>query len=498
VSKFSKDYIKFGVPILFFIIIAWFLLTFRITDVPPGINGDEAAIGYSAILVSKTGHDETGRLLPLFTTVLKSDDWKQPVTFYSEVLAFRLFGPSYFLLRAVSVVYVLVGGVLIFFLVKELLDYKMAFVSLFIYITIPIIMIQSHLALENIAPVPFVALWLLMLAKYKNKKSIRYILIAGFSLGVSLYSYFGFRLITPVLSFMTMCLILYLNDVKLKKNLKHIFIFCLIILPFVLLMIAVKNQYPGAIFGYGRVNKVASYQELAMPFLSSFDPTFLFIKGDDTPYHSTGKQGMFLMATLPLFVLGILKIAQKKDPFLVFILMVFFFSPILYSFVPAVHRASRLLVLVPSFVVIATLGFEVLFTLKNKFWKLILIAIITLLLMLNYHDFLNDYWYEYPKRVRSDFLKPIHLAFDKLQKISTTENLEPFYQSQLELSDIITYKFFEKVYFPKGLEQWSPSGPMPEKSAAIVHESITKEISNENLRVIKFDNYDFAILINDK
>lgn len=495
-SKFSKA-IKLGVSIAFFITISWFLLTFRITQVPPGINGDEAVIGYSATLVSKTGHDETGRLLPLFTTVLKSDDWKQPVTFYSEVLAFSLFDPSYFLLRAVSVIYVLVGGVLIFFLTKELLDFKMAIVSLFIYITIPIIMIQSHLALENIAPLPFVALWLLMLIKYKNKKSIRYLMITGLSLGISLYSYFGFRLITPVLSFMTICLILYLNDLKIKQSLKPIFIFCLTVLPFILLIIAVKNQYPGALFGYARPNRIASYQELVMPFLSSFDPTFLFITGDTTPYHSTGRHGMFLIATLPLFVLGIFKIIQKRDPFLLFILMVFFFSPILYSLVPSVHRASRLLVLVPPYVCIATLGFQILLTLKNKFWKVVLPAIITLFLILNYGEFLNDYWYKYPKRVRNDFSKPIHLAFDKLQKISITEDLKPFQQYQVGLSDTTAYKFFEKVYFPKGLEQWSPSGPMPNRSAALVHESITKEKINAKLQVIKFDNYDFAILINN-
>lgn len=497
-NKILKDNIRLFVTITLFIIIAWFLFTFRLTQVPPGINGDEAVIGYSALLVSQTGRDEANRFLPLFTTVLKSDDWKQPVTFYAEVLAFRLFGPSFFLLRAVSAVFAIAGGLLIFFVVKELLDFKMAFVSLFIYISIPIIMIQSHLALENIAPVPFVALWLLMLAKYKSEKNIRYIFIAGISIGISLYSYFGFRLIAPVLSIMTVCLLWYLNDFKnIKKSLKPTSIFCLTVLPFVLLMILVRNQYHGAIFGYGRPSRIVSYQELAEPFLSAFDPAFLFIKGDITPYHSTGRHGMFLLATLPLFSLGIIKIIKKKDPLFLFIMMVFFFSPILYSFVPAVHRASRLLVFIPSFVVIATMGFQVLFTLKNKFWKLTLSALIILLLIFNYSEFLNDYWYEYPKRVRNDFLKPIHLAYEKLQQISTKDKLKPFYQIEMVPPDITAYKFFEKVYFPKGLEHRSLDGSISEKSVAMVHESFAKEVMNEKLQKIGFDNYDFAILINN-
>ncbi len=492
-----KNIIKLMAVILALVIIGWFLFTFRITQVPPGINGDEADIGYSAALVSQTGHDALGRLMPLFTTALKPDDWKQPVSFYSEVLAFYLFGPSFFILRAVSVGFALAGGVLIFLLVKELLDFKMAVIGFLIYISIPIIMIQSHLALENIASVPFVALWLWMLAKYKKDKKIRFLFVAGISMGISLYSYFGFRLIVPVLSVMTIYLLWYLSSFKNIKSLKPISIFCLTVAPFVIIMVLVKNQYPGAMFGYGRPSKIVSYQELAEPFLSSFDPTFLFIRGDITPYHSTGRHGMFLLATLPLFSLGIFKIIQKKDPFLLFVLMVFFFSPLLYSFVPALHRASRLLVLIPPFVVIATVGFKTLLTIKNKFWKLTLSTVIILLLLINYNEFLNDYWYEYPKRVRNNFMKPIHLAFEKLQQISIKNNLKPLYQSDFVPSDIAAYKFFEKVYFPKGLEYWSPNSPIPDKSVLIVHESVAKEESNKKLQKIKFDNYDFAVLVNN-
>ncbi|MDP3758135.1 MAG: hypothetical protein Q8Q86_00290, partial [Candidatus Daviesbacteria bacterium] len=89
--------------LLLFFIFGWFLFTFRILDVPPGINGDEAVIGYNAALVARNGFDSNGKFLPLFTASAGSRDWKQPVTFYSTVLAFRIFGTTYFVLRAVSV-----------------------------------------------------------------------------------------------------------------------------------------------------------------------------------------------------------------------------------------------------------------------------------------------------------------------------------------------------------------------------------------------------------
>src|SRR3989338_7375851 len=106
--------------LIVFSIIGWFLFTFKILDVPPGINGDEAVIGYSSTLIARTGHDSDGRFLPIFTTI-SWPDWKQPVTIYSTVLFFKAFGISYFNLRVVSVLFVLISGMITFFLIKEIL-----------------------------------------------------------------------------------------------------------------------------------------------------------------------------------------------------------------------------------------------------------------------------------------------------------------------------------------------------------------------------------------
>ena len=162
---------KTVIILLTFCLAGWFLFTYKLTDVPLGINGDEAAIGYVSSLIAKTGYDSNSKFLPLFTTI-SWPDWKQPVTVYSTVAAFKLFGISYFNLRAVSVFFVLLSGIIIFFLTREIFNEKFAALSLLIYSTIPIIMIQSHLAIENIAPLPYVAFWLWMLIKYsKDRKN---------------------------------------------------------------------------------------------------------------------------------------------------------------------------------------------------------------------------------------------------------------------------------------------------------------------------------------
>ena len=100
--------------LIVFYLVGWFLFTYKLTDVPPGINGDEAVIGYLSSQISKTGY-VNGKFLPLFANI-SWPDWKQPVTLYSTVAAFKIFGISYFNLRAVSVFFVLISGTFIFFL----------------------------------------------------------------------------------------------------------------------------------------------------------------------------------------------------------------------------------------------------------------------------------------------------------------------------------------------------------------------------------------------
>ncbi len=499
-KNLNKILIKnLGILIFFaiFYIVAWFFFSYRITDVPPGINGDEAAIGYNAALVARTGYDQSGRFLPLFISAFDLTDWKQPITFYSTVLAFKLFHPSYTVLREVSVVLILISATLIFLLSRELLGKTASYISLIIFITIPAILIQSHLALENIAPVPFVILWLWMLIKYRKNFRSRYIILSAFFLGIGLFTYPGMRIIVPVYIVLTIALIYYLNFKKgfnkiVRENIK----FLITVSIFPIFMFSVKNQYPGAILAYNRPHSIPTYQEFILPYISSFDPSFLFIQGDSTPYHSTGKQGVFLLATLPVFVLGLFKIARKKDPILVFLLLTFLFTPLLYGLAASMHRGSRLLVLLPLFTLISTVGFLFVMSINKRWIKFLGCAAVIALIYLNYTDFVRDYWYEYPNRIKSDFSKPYQLVFEKAYNLSKLDNLTPYIQSDFRKQDLIAEDFFEQVYFPNKLSLWQDNQPLPENSVIIVSDFILAK--NKDINQIKIGDGYFGVLINSR
>ncbi len=72
------------------VLIAAALRLNRLTDVPPGVNRDEASIGVTAYSLMTTGKDEYGRFLPL--SFESFGDWKLPLYIYTAIPFVKLFG----------------------------------------------------------------------------------------------------------------------------------------------------------------------------------------------------------------------------------------------------------------------------------------------------------------------------------------------------------------------------------------------------------------------
>lgn len=444
---------------------AFLLLSYRLEEVPMGLSVDESSIGYNATLISKTLHDQNGRLLPFFVLTINGQDWKQPVTIYTTATIFKLISPSLYSLRLVSVLVALFSLCLIYLLVSRLVNPSIGYVAGFIFLTIPMITIHSHLAQENIMPLPFVLIWLISLLYFWKNQRWRYLILAGISLGIGFYSYKSMRLIVPIWSVLT-CIYLILTEYQKKKYLslllfKPALIFTLSILPFFAITPWLEFKYAGAVFDNKQTN-FRNYYDFFFPYLSSFDPAYLFIKGDITIWHSTDRHGMFLLPTLPLFIIGCYQ-AWRKKGFWLLILMSFFTAPLLFGFVDSVHRFSRLLAIIPSFVALCSLAIYSLWQNKNKLSMAVLIFILISNILI-YHDFINYYWYDYAKLSRPAFSPGVDPTYRQLAKISKKFELTPFIESSIYINDRENAQFFEVAYFEKPLKHWQAEEPLPPDS----------------------------------
>lgn len=437
---------------LLMVALAWFLLSYKITDVPPGINQDEASIGYNSNLITNTGYDENGRVFPLFVLTF-GGDWKQPITIYATALTFKLFGPSYFNLRSVSVVFAIISTLIIFLLSKEIWGARWAMVTVGLFITTPIVVIQSHLALENIALVPFVLLWIWMLYHYQKFRKLSFLVVAGVSLGLGFYTYKGMRIVVPVLYLISFIYLL-IQESSWRRALRPILIYSLALAPLIIVLFFVKKEYPGAIFGAERPQVISSYQQLLLPILSNYDLSFLYLKGDSTPYHSTGRHGVFLISTLPFFLIGVYHSFRQKNGFMLLMVSIIFLSPVLYGLVGAVHRASRLMMIVPSYILLTTFGLYYLYQIIQNSWRRIAFVTLGGLMLVSSADFFGDYWFDYPIRAREHFPSVAHLGYSWLYSNSSSLNLTAYIQGGIESKEGMAGVFFRDVYFPGGLAVW--------------------------------------------
>src|SRR5260221_10639040 len=88
--------------LLLIIFIAACLRFWQLGQVPTGPNWDEAALGYNAYSVLKTGKDEYGTFLPL--SLRSYDDYKPPLYMYLTVPSVAMFGLNLWSTRLPSVI----------------------------------------------------------------------------------------------------------------------------------------------------------------------------------------------------------------------------------------------------------------------------------------------------------------------------------------------------------------------------------------------------------
>jgi 4-amino-4-deoxy-L-arabinose transferase-like glycosyltransferase len=440
------------------------LLSFRITDTPMGLTADEAAFGWNAILLSRTGYDENGAHFPIFVNSLDQKDWRQPWTQYYLVAFFKFFGASIYNLRISSVVLILLSALLLYRITADLIGPGTALVAYILFITTPIIFMHSHLGLDNIMPLPFVLIWLISIYRYSKIPGTKYLVIAGLSLGASFYSYKGMRATVPVWAALTCFYILFLRyrpKINIFRLLSYSLPFALSLLPFFLIIPYLSHTYPGSIFGGARP-KFDNIYDFLYPYLSHYDLTFLFIKGDDLLFHSTRFHGMVLISTLPLFFVGLYQTIRQKN-FWTFITLSFFTGPLLYGFVESVHRASRIISLVPLYILICSLGFKTLFSLK---FHRLLITLLVVIAAFNFFDFTKYYWYTYPKFTENIFgnMKS-NATYKEFSRLANDMGLVPY------INHDVHDGFIEAIYFPKPLNQIIGDSVPPPGSIYLTHHS---------------------------
>lgn len=471
---------KFKTPTQFIILlvvitITGLLLSYKLLEIPRGLTIDEASLGYNAILLAQTGHDETGRQLPIFTLTINGTDWKQPITQYYLTALFKTFHPSIFLLRFSSVIIAIISTIIIYITTLQLFKApKIAIFSIVIFLTSPLVVLHSHLATENIMPALFTSLWLLFIIIYSKKPKPILLIASALSLGLGFYSYKGMRAIVPIWTLISIPYIYTTTKINQNKRslspLKAIAVFIIFLLPFFIIIPTLEKHYAGAIFDSQNHQHPQSLVQFFYPYLSTFDPSFLYIKGDTLLEHSTHRHGMFLATTLPLFLYSIYKIIKQKTATGIFLITAFFSTPLLYGWVGSTYRASRLLALTPIYSLIIAIGYAH-YLKQNHLKSAIKQSILVVFLIFftwNLTSFLTYYWNDYPKLLENKLSGlEQRYSIQTLAQEAKKRKLRPYISGPLYQANTQTFQLFELIYFKQPINKLPDNQTLPADSILI-------------------------------
>lgn len=508
----SKSLLKSRAVLLIGILLLAFLLRFyKLGEIPPGVNRDEASIGYTAYSLLKTGQDEYGETLPL--SFKSFGDWKLPIYIYLTIPFVKVFGISEISVRAVSAIAGTMTVVLTYFLVREIINSKglkrvdaglnigkvrkeNVDVEKIALLTTGLLAASPwHIHLSRVESESNLAVFLITLAVLLFLKSLKrwngLIILSSLLFSLTYFTYHGNHVFTTLLlfgllvifkkemprnriTFASALIFLFLTGFILSKTLFSADITKLsgisifgdpalvhkqIELP--------RNEHgnPQSFFSRVLHNKVIfALERFGQNYIKAFSAEFLFIKGGTNSAHNIKDFGNMYLVEAPFLLLGILYLVvlHRRRRFsretTLFIFWWFLIAPIASSITKDAPHTNRMFAVFPILPLITAFGIFCLLNIisEHKFFKKIVTLGISIIFLLNISIYLDRYFIHFPIREGENW----GIAYKKLSKFLENQdgNYNEIIISRPRESPyifLLFYQQYDPTLFRRAI-QWYP------------------------------------------
>lgn len=412
------------IRLLLIFAIALFLRFYRLGEIPVGLYSDEAAIGYNAYSIIKTGRDEFGINFP--SNFKSFNDFKPPVAIYLVAVSEFFFGFTDWAVRFPSAILGSLGVFSIYALARQLgLSKTLSILTAGLMAINPWNILFSRSVMEvGIANVLLITAIICFLAGLK--KPI-FLLLSTLLMVLSFYTYHASLLFIPLLLF-----ILILSNLKKLLEYKKWLIACGLIGLFLLfplyrnlsngeLLVRAKgisvfsnlpsinpyNKETGYLLAddnkwwarFIHNRRLVSVNLILDGYLKHFAPQFLFYDHGNAMF-KVGGFGMFYFWELFTIPFGILIFARKKPRVAVLMTTWLMLAPLSSSFsflTPSVVRSMYMSTPLIFFSSCGTQGLWIWLRSRGKSWLRISRWFLLFIILLIPLSFIHFYFSHYPK-----------------------------------------------------------------------------------------------------
>jgi|WetSurMetagenome_2_1015567.scaffolds.fasta_scaffold06791_2 4-amino-4-deoxy-L-arabinose transferase-like glycosyltransferase len=467
------------------IVVAVLLRFYALSEIPGSLNPDEAAIGYTSYSFLMSGADEHGKFLPL--SIQSFGDWKLPIYSYLGILPVVLFGLNEFSARFISALSGVIGVLLIYFISKNIFGKKsIALISALFFAISPWGIYFSRAAYEvNLATTIFLG-GLLSFVRYiySERKNAKLFLLSLVLFVIPMFTYHAYVLFIPIF---VLGLIVFFRKSIFDQKTSYISIAIFIALCFISIASASSgsNKLSTLILNdkniiYERVEKLrgdnslknpslekivlnkyfgASYQ-IAQNYINSFSPSFLFDKGGEKLVHNIGSFGNLYLIDAIFLLAGFAALFWNREKSLRLLFVWLIIAPISSAVTRDAPNSTRLFVLMPLFVLVASYGFYHIFAFlrKKTVFNFAIKVILIFLFLFNIALFLDIYFVHFNVQ-RARFW---HYGYREAVKLTDKYPTYNVVMRGPENFPYIYFLFYEKynplnfrkevVYYPPTLE----------------------------------------------
>lgn len=465
------------------ILLALFLRTFQIDSNPPGLTWDEAALGYNAYSILKTGQDEWGQPFPL---IFKSfGDYKPGVYIYLAIPFIAVFGLNEFSTRLPSIILGSLIPLIAFLFIRQLFGKQkepVALLTAFLLAISPWAVNFSRGAWEtNIAFFEFLLGGYFLLKAREGK--IRYLVISIIIFCLSIFTYQSSKIFGAAFPILT--IFAFSDKFFTKKN--HLKVGGVVLLLFVTLGLSIispevrsrltvlnqsnyqrseeeilnikkdEPQISEPIFTLFHSEQYEYIKIVTSHFLNYFNPHFLFLSGPPDSRQGVLNYGMMHLIEFPFILMGIFYFLRNKfiNKKIILLWLILAVTPAALS--RDIINTVRALPLVFVLEFLVAVGIYGLFDSLRNLWKTKAflygsIATLALLFIFNLGFYYDRYYIhtpihgsEYWLNGHKQAMKLVEENKDKYQNIIFTNKFNQPY---------IFYLFYNK-YDPKRYQQQS-------------------------------------------
>ncbi len=352
----------------------------RLGFAPVYLMHDESQFALQAQSIAATGHDLSGRRLPLYFTEPEFPAGRDPVIIYATAVVLKVLPLSESSVRLATALTGVLNVVLMFLVGRTV--FKSDLLGLIAAILLALTaahFIRSRLVLSPLYSIPFILVWLLWLARFIERPDRRTLGVAAAWLGLGLYTYLACVVMMPVYLLLTSMVAFRRQTPGRSRALLLGFLVPLV--PMAAWYVTHPERYAQIVEAYRLYSadataiegaaRFAAYESLRLRLnlvWSFFSPDFLFISGDSSLINSTRQIGFFPMAFALLIPVGLYRLVRSGGDIGRVILAGFLTAP-LASVISGAIEMNRIMFAIPFGVLTAAFGAQALLDARGRWWR---------------------------------------------------------------------------------------------------------------------------------